>query len=373
MTYHIFVYGLLLRLINIIFGKNGVSQDIKSVSDTPSITVLCAAFNEEKHIEEKIKSFLALNYPADKINMIVISDDSIDATNDIVQQFKASNVELVVQKPRRGKQCAYNLVMPSITTDYVLSTDANSIFEPEAINHLVTAMMNNSKIGIVSGELVLRKPGSKDSGEGLYWKYESFLKNQESTFESIIGANGSIFLIKRELFTKIDPASVDDFERTMYVLSRGYIAKYVPAAIVYEDVTEIAMEEFSRKVRIVTQEWFALVRNIQLLNPFKHAKVSFMLISHKLIRWLLFLFAFLALLTTGLIKSPFYNVIFGIQVFFYIVGFIEVNLQKRDIRIPYANIIAYFVTMCAASLVAFVRFMFKQNIGMWNPVRKDEG
>jgi len=371
-AYHILFYGGIIWLINN-FVQNSSTQSNKEIeSFFPTITVLCPAYNEESNIEKKIKSFLSLNYPSDKIKMIVISDDSTDSTNEIVKHYENHNIELVVQKPRKGKQCAHNLVLPSITSDYILSTDANSIFDPNAVNELVKVITSDPEIGIVSGELILHKHSDKDSGEGLYWKYESFLKRQESSFHSIIGANGSIFLILREFFTVVDQASVDDFERTLHVLSKGYKAKYACEALVHEDVTEIALEEFSRKVRIITQEWFALMRNINLLNPFKHFKVSYMLFSHKLIRWLIFVFAFIALLTSLLINKPFYNWIFGLQIFFYIIGILEIQLQKQDKRIPYANILAYFVSMCAASFVAFVKFIMNRNVGIWNPIRKQE-
>jgi poly-beta-1,6-N-acetyl-D-glucosamine synthase len=370
LVYHIFLYGLILWSINRAKRKSYKNSISLDDSNLPTITVVCAAFNEEKHIEKKIISFLNLDYPAEKIKIVIISDNSTDATNEIVQRYTNRNVQLIVQNPRGGKQRAHNLVEPAIDSELVLSTDANSIFEADAIKNMVKIMNSDDNIGLVSGELRLVKTGTDESGEGLYWKFESFLKQQESDFHSIIGANGSIFLIRRKLFTQIDPTSVDDFERTLHVLSQGFKAKYVSNAVVYEDVTEFAMEEFSRKVRIITQEWFALFRNINLLNPFKHFRISLILISHKVIRWLLFGFTIIMLICSMLIPNPFYKLLLGAQLLFYFLGALELAYQKRGKRIPLAGIPAYFITMNIASLIAFLRFLQNRNVGVWNPVRK---
>lgn len=367
--YHILLFPLLLWIYNKLKQTKPVNMNAEQMQ-YPSIAVICAAYNEQEHIGQKIQSFLDLDYPKDKIKLIIISDDSSDDTNDIVQSFSDKNVELIIQKPRGGKQRAHNLIEPSLSSDFIMSTDANTIFEPDAVKELVSAITSNSEIGLVSGELRLIKAGTEESGEGLYWKFESFLKQQDSDFHSIIGANGSIFLIRRDLFTQIDPASVDDFERTLYVLSSGFKAKYAPAAKAYEEVTEYAREEFSRKVRIITQEWFALFRNIALLNPFRHFKISLILISHKVIRWLLFVFTFMTLAGSMFIPQPFYMFMFWVQILFYSFGALELAFQKSGKRIPLAGIPAYFLTMNIASLIAFIRFLQNRNVGVWNPVRK---
>jgi cellulose synthase/poly-beta-1,6-N-acetylglucosamine synthase-like glycosyltransferase len=365
------LYPIIFWLLNK-FNRQKPILHIVDSEQSPTITVICAAYNEQEHIKQKIESFLELNYPKDKINMIIISDDSTDKTNEIVNSYTNHNVKLVIQKPRGGKQRAHNLIEPTLISDYILSTDANSIFEPNSVRELVKAISVIQNIGLVSGVLKLVKAGTRDSGEGLYWKFDSFLKLLDSDFYSIIGANGSNFLIKRELFTQIDPASVDDFERTLYVLSKGYKAKYVPTSMVYEEVTGYASEEFARKVRIITQEWFALRRNIGLMNPFKFTKVSIILISHKVIRWLLFVFTIMMLISSFFLSPPFYKLIFVAQVLFYLFGTIELIYQKKGKNIPMGNLPAYFLTMNAASLIAFIRFIQNRDVSVWNPIRKQE-
>lgn len=333
--------------------------------------MLCPAYNEAVVIEDKILSFLALDYPIELIKMIVISDDSTDGTNEIVSRFLDRNVELIIQHPRAGKQCAHNLVQPTIQSEYVLSTDANSIFATDAVKQLLRVMLANPEAGVVSGELRLIKGGTQDSGEGLYWKYESFLKKQDSLFASIIGSNGSIYLIRKELFEQISPLTLDDFERTLNALCKGYKAFYVPEAMVTEEVTERAQEEIKRKIRIITPEWFAMLKYRQLLNPISYFRISFIFFSHKVIRWLFFVFMIGMLLTSALIQHPFYQAIFLAQVLFYLLGIGELFMQKSGKHIPGAGIVAYFTAMCYASLVAFINFITKtNNTRVWDPIRK---
>ena len=369
--YHIFGYGLLLSFINLFKKQDNTIE----LTDFPSITVLCPAYNEESVIEEKIKSFLNLDYPKDKINMIVISDDSIDRTNEIVEKYsqKYSNMKLVIQKPRKGKPSGHNLVEPTINSDYVLSTDANSLFHKDAIKHLVTIIQSNPRVGIASGELKLISENG-DSGEGLYWKYESYIKKLESSFHSIIGSNGSIFLIRRELFKQVHPASVDDFERNLQVLRAGYVVKYEPKALVFEHSTENPSQEIRRKIRIISREWFALTRNSVLLNPLNYPKVSWMLFSHKLIRWILFLWAFLILFTNLLLihYHPYYLSLFILQILVYLFGAIEIYLESRERSVKLFKLPGYFIVMVYASFIAFIMFLKGTQFATWNTIREEK-
>ncbi len=367
LAYHLIGYGLLLSVLN----RFKKAKPLKQVTGSPSVIVLCAAYNEEKVIEEKILSFLALDYPKDKIRLLIVSDDSTDSTNEIVSKYRDHNVELIVQKPRRGKQSAHNLVLPKLDCDYVLSTDANSIFATDAVSLLVKRMLSDDRLGMVSGELRLICTGDKQSGEGLYWRYETLLKKLDSQFKSIICANGSLFLIKRALFTEIDLQSADDFERTLMVLKHGYYVAYEPRAIVTEEETQKASDEISRKIRIITQEWFAMFRHAGLLNPFRYPAISFLLISHKLIRWLFFVFVLTGLLSSlCLLNVTFYKVALAAQIVVYSLGIIGLLLQKHNVRVPLTGIAAYIVAMIYSSCVAFMNFVLKKRtFGLWKPIR----
>jgi cellulose synthase/poly-beta-1,6-N-acetylglucosamine synthase-like glycosyltransferase len=208
------------------------------------------------------------------------------------------------------------------------------------------------------------------SGEGLYWRYESFLKQMDSRFKTSIGANGSIFLIKRDLFTEIDPQSVDDFERTLIVLKHGFLAAYEPLATVSEEETQKASEEVSRKIRIISQEWFALRRNAVLLNPFHFPAISFLLVSHKLLRWLFFVFVLTGFVSSALLTHTwFYILVLVMQVVFYLLGTLGLVSQSMGKRIPLTGIPSYFVAMIYSSAIAFKNFLINKNFGMWKPIR----
>jgi len=366
LIYHTALYGLILFVINLFKSKGNSAKPV----NLATITVLCPAFNEEKVIEAKIESFLKLNYPKELIQMWVLSDDSTDATNDIVKKYEDQNIRLFIQKPRKGKQAAHNMVLDKLQSDFVLSTDANTLFAPDSVSKLLQCIQQDPDIGIVSGELRLQKASSGQSGEGIYWRYESFLKKMDSDFYSIIGANGSIFLIRSELFVRIPEHSVDDFERTLYVLSKGYKAKYVPEAIGFEEETVKATEEISRKIRIITQEWSAMKRMSFLLNPFRFPKLSFLLVSHKLIRWLFFIFAFGLLISSAtMLNTMFYRIVFSLQVIFYMVGTLGLIAQSKGFRIPATGMASYITAMVWSSLVAYKNFLFNKQFGTWTPVR----
>ncbi len=370
LLYHLAGYPLLEWFLTR-GGKTGQDTAEKTTEALPTVTVLCPSYNEELHIKEKIESFLALDYPPDKIKMLVISDDSTDKTNSIVQKYTDRNIELVIQHPRGGKQRAHNRAEPGIGTDLVLSTDANSIFAPDAVLLLVKALQSEPKAGMAVGELKLVRAGCSESGEGLYWKYEAWLKKLDSALHSVICANGSLFLIRRDLFGQVRPNTADDFERTLLVLASGKKAVYVPRATVREDVSEQAIEELGRKARIIRGEWIALAKYARLLNPFRFGKTAFILFSHKLVRWLFWLFLLMMLIGSAFAGSEFYTWLFWLQILFYAVGAAGLILQKQGKRLPGTGLISYVTAMGWASLLAFLQFVFfnDHDSGIWNTAR----
>lgn len=368
MVYHLAGYPWIMAIVNRFRKK--ASPAAPEITEFPRVTVLCPARNEEAAIEAKIRSFLELDYPHDRLKLIVISDDSTDRTNAIVAGFAEQNVELLIQKPRQGKPSAHNLVIPRLDCDYVLSTDANSIFAPNALRLLMARILSDPRLALVSGELRLVSGEGEKSGEGLYWRYESWLKRLDSDFHSLIGANGSLFLIRRDQFQPVDPQSVDDFERVLTVLKSGWLAAYEPRANVFERETETAGQEMARKIRIVTREWYVLERNLKLLNPFRHPATSFQLLSHKLLRWLWFVFVLTGFLASAfLFDIWFYRVTFLLQCLIYGLGALGLLWQKRGRRLPLSTVPAYIVAMIWSSAAAFVRYILRTRTNTWNPVR----
>ncbi|MBL7086918.1 MAG: glycosyltransferase family 2 protein [Candidatus Cloacimonetes bacterium] len=362
--YHLFFYGMILQFISI-FKKRKV---VVLEDYQPSVTMVTAAFNEEKYIEKKLISFQNLNYPKDKINLVIVSDDSSDRTNEIVQNYadKDNSIKLVIQKPRNGKASALNLIEPTINSEIVISSDASSVLDKEAVNMLVRYFADSS-IGLVTGKLQYIKVNSKESGEVLYWKYESWLRQCESDLYSIIVASGCLFAIRRHLYKQIHPSSPDDFERTLITLKNGYRAVIEPQAIVYEELTQLSSEEFTRKVRIISSEWFALFRNAILLNPFKFPIITFLIFSHKLIRWLL-PFISLGLLLSCLLLHDImiFKFLLSTQVLIYILAMVELISERKGKSYKLFKLPGYWLAMNLASFVAFIKFLSGKQQKTWN-------
>ncbi len=366
-TYHIVLYPL---IIAILAKMNHKSRTELTLNSYPSVTVLCAAYNEEKNIEKKIQSFLSIDYPKDRIKMIIISDSSTDRTDEIVRQYVCENLELIVQNPRKGKQSAHNMIRKSLNCDYVLSTDANAFFQKDSVKKLIHIIESDPKIGMVSGESRLVKNGELDSGEGLYWRYECALKKNEARIYSTICGTGALFIIRRDLFTEIASSSPDDYERALIVLKNRYKVDYCADAYVTEDVSEKTLDEFSRKIRIVTQEWQAMARNAVLLNPFKHPVDSLILMSHKIIRWLVGFVYLLSLISaTAQADNPLCMAYLIINILVLIPGSLGLMAEKNNRQIKALKLFSYWTAMNIISIIAVFNALNNRKYSTWKQNR----
>jgi len=361
--YHLFFYGIILQLIATITHKKiDLPEDYM-----PTVTVVTAAYNEEEYIEEKLQSFINLDYPKDIINLVIVSDDSYDDTNIIVQKYvnKFNNITLVIQKPRNGKASGLNLIEPEIDSEIVISTDASSILEKAAVKKLVR-YFNVDSIGLVTGKLKYIRKNEEESGEGLYWKYETWIRMNESKIYSIIVASGCLFAIRRKLYKQIHPSSPDDFERTLVTLENGYRAVIELEAVAYEYLTVKASDEIKRKIRIISREWFALLRHKVLLNPFKFPIISLFLFSHKIIRWLLpFISISLIGSAISLRHIPFMSYFLYTTLLILVFGLLELLLEKNDKSIKLFKVPAYLIAMNYASLMALIKFIMGKQQNTW--------
>ena len=343
---------------------------IKDNTYFPSISVVCAAYNEEKHIENKIKSFLSLNYPDDKIELIIISDCSTDRTDEIVLKYsyKYNNIKLKIQNHRQGKPAAHNMIQPDITSDIVVLSDAASIFEKDSILRIVQHF-RDKHVGLVSAKLIYRDETGK-SIESIYWKFELFLRIHESKYFSTICASGALFALRSEYFTLIDPSSPDDFERVLITLENKKRAIYDPHAVIYDHIASKPSQEITRKIRIISSEWFVPFRHIRLLNPFEFPKITYVLLSHKIIRWLLPIFTSMILISSFILSfiNPIFIYIFFLQVVLYLIGIAGIILEKK-VSLPILfRITTYFIGMNYASLIGLFRFLFHKKQTIWETV-----
>jgi cellulose synthase/poly-beta-1,6-N-acetylglucosamine synthase-like glycosyltransferase len=355
-------YPLLLALLS---HWKKVTGHVPDASDEalPSIALLIAAHNEETIIAEKIENSLRIDYPRHKLRIVVVSDGSTDGTDDIVRRYEAREVSLFRIEPRCGKSPARNAAAAAATSDILVMSDANAMYGPDAIRKLARHFTDTS-VGAVCGDLrLLREHG----GENLYWRYEKWIKRLESRFHSIIGANGSIYSIRRCLYTPLPAEVDDDFLEPLHVYLEGHRVRYEPAALSVErDIkTKNMAREFAAKRRTV-------LRGIQSLHylsknaaPFEHPALAFELVSHKIFKWLVPFFLIGLLATTALmLDQTFFAAVFAAQILMYGCAIAGVATGRRAFYIP-----TFFAVTNAAVLAAVIAFIAGKRSITWEKQR----
>ena len=280
----------------IMFAKWKNKKPVVDKSYQPSVTLLVAAYNEERFIKNKIVNSVILNYPSNKLEIMIVTDGSNDQTVPIVKecmaQNKNANIKLLHEPARGGKIAAINRAMDIVTSDITIFTDANTELNAEAVTNIVKLYADKT-VGAISGEKRVR-----DSNEGFYWKYESKIKTAESNLSNVVGAAGELFSIRTELFEKQAPDVVlDDLMICLDVVKKGYKVKYAPDAYAIEDGSLNDVEEFKRKVRISAGGVQTAFRTKSLMNPFR--SFGFMYLSHKIMRWFVSPFALIIMMLSA--------------------------------------------------------------------------
>jgi|SRR5579863_10020746 len=341
-------YPLLIWALQAVFGSSPRKPPIE-----PSVSLLVAAYNEAAVIGEKIKNSLGLDYPADKLEIVVASDGSKDATADIVRALAAESggrVRLLDFQVNRGKTTVLNDAVPELRNEIVAFSDASSMLAPDSLRILVQHF-SDPRIGAASGvyRLLQKDKAHLGSQEDLYWKYETFLKVQEAKVGAFTGAHGSLYAIRRELYPFPSANTInDDFTIPIRILERGHRVGYEPAAVAYEEAHE--MEGFSRRVRIMAGN-IEQIREIKGLLWPPRPLVVFCLLSHKTGRLLVPVFLLATLATNIALRNEFpYNWLLLGQVLFYGLALIgsRFKLKPKVLRLP------YYFCMINSALFAWV-------------------
>jgi cellulose synthase/poly-beta-1,6-N-acetylglucosamine synthase-like glycosyltransferase len=331
--------------------------------ELPSVCLVISAYNEEAVIRQKLENSLALDYPSDRLTILVASDGSTDATVAIARDFEGVVVRHYPE--RRGKSAVLNDVVSSLDQDIVVFTDANASFAPDAIERMAVRFADPG-IGCVVGKLRYVEAGSTSVGRGenIYWKYEALISRLESRLRSVLVANGSIFAIRRDLFRELYPDVANDFQIPTDVSSQGRGVVYEPRALAEEHTTVYWQEEFDRKVRIVLRglTGFALMRHrIRGLRRWQFW-------SHKLLRWMVGFFLFLALGANVVLAggSFFFTITLAAQIVFYFAalnGWMAKGARRprRAFYIPF-----YFTMVNASAAVAIIKFLVGQRQRVWD-------
>lgn len=376
------LWACLVLLVYIYFGYPfvltllaGLSKNVRDSVDLPgpSVTLLISAYNESQVIAAKMDNALALEYPRERLEILVISDASDDGTDEIVQLYSQSGVRLVRQQLRMGKTAGLNLGVAQASGQILVFSDANAMYQPDAIRQLVRHFAN-PKVGYVVGNARYYEKGTETpsaESEGLYWKLETYLKKKESLFDSVVGGDGAIYAIRRELFTPLLPTDINDFLNPLQIIARGYRGVFEPAAVCYEEAAEQFSQEFRRKVRIISRSLNALRRMPAVLNPLKNPRHWFLLVSHKLLRWLAPFFMILLFISSLVLwRFPVYRTVALLQVIFYVMAIVGWIWEPKNKIGKVFSLAFYFCMVNLASLIGCVKCLRGDLSGQWAPPRQ---
>lgn len=335
----------------------------------PSVSVLIAAFNEARHIGSTVRNKLSQDYPPEKLEVIVVSDQSTDGTDEIVRSIDDARVRLVRQEPRAGKTSGLNLIAPLARGEILVFSDANSHYAPETVAELIKPFADPA-VGYVTGRMLYRAPDGSAAGEGCstYMRYENQLRAWETRLGSIVGVDGGVDAMRRQLWQPMRADQLPDFVAPLQVREHGYRVVYQPAARLYEDALAETADEFRMRVRVSLRAWWALKDKAALLNPLRFGVFAWQLWSHKVLRYLAPLFQ-LGALASNLALAPRGGVwlgLLGLQGVFYGVALAAHRLRRRRLPGP-VNAVYYLCVLNLASAVALVQFLRGKKQVIWQP------
>lgn len=340
----------------------------------PDISLIIAAHNEEQVIAAKLENSLALDYPREKLEIIVASDGSTDRTEEIVKGYASQGVRLNAVSPRRGKVAALNATVPNTGGEILVFSDADSTYEPGVLRKLVRQFAD-PQVGAVTGEEIrVPEAGSgKGLGEGLYVRLDNRIKRLEAELNSMVMINGGFFAVRRELYPFIKDYLTHDATVPCHLFLQGYRTAYEPEAVSIEVYPLDAGEDFRRRLRTISRAFYSYLSVPQALNPLRTGLFAFQIVSHRFARWLVFPFL-CTVLAANILLAPadmFYRLALGLQFAFYavaLIGFVLEAMWKKRLKmfyIPY-----YFVYIFGAAFVAVTMAVAGKRITLWEPTKR---
>ena len=366
-VYTYLIYPVLLWLL----GVGRKMPEYAPLSEWPTASLIIAAHNEEAVLHAKLENALATDYPAERLDIIVVSDASTDGTDLIAAEFAERGVRLHRQETRGGKTEAQNAGVRLARGQFLAFSDANSMYAPSALKRLL-APFADERIGCVCGELQYANPDEQGAGkgEGLYWRYEQFLKRRESLLSSTLGANGAIYALRRELFAELRGDIISDFVAPLHAWRRGFRIAYEPTAVATEYSSVRFGDEFHRRRRIVSRSLYGLWTEVGVLNPFAHFFFAFQMFSHKLLRWLVPVWLLVVLaVNVPLAASEYYGLLLALQVAFYGLAALGLLLPERLGCYWLFYVPAYFTATNLGTLLGLLSFLTGRRHRVWQPAR----
>jgi cellulose synthase/poly-beta-1,6-N-acetylglucosamine synthase-like glycosyltransferase len=364
LAYAYVVFPALLAIALRFVPKRDVTEHV--VGELPPVAVVLSAFNEQSHIADRIANLLSQDYPAGRLRVYVGSDGSDDGTADILESLRSPSVEVRVSTRRRGKAAILNELIALAHEPVIVFSDANVTFDRAAVMKLVQAL-SESEVGAVCGELFLQGNGSENQ-DSAYWRVERFLKAAEGRLGALLGANGAIYAIRKELYEPLPTDTIiDDFVIAMRIAARGWRLVYEPAARAWEDTPALIEDEFRRRVRIGLGNFQALFRYPEFLFR-TSVRRAWAYVSHKVLRWFgphLFVVNFVAAAWLAP-SSLLYGAILALEVAGYAIIALGAWARGR-FEVPRLLLgLVLFATLNAAFAVAFWKYLFGDVKGQWS-------
>jgi glycosyltransferase involved in cell wall biosynthesis len=338
--------------------------------DLPSVTILISAYNEKECIGATLENKLGLDYPGEKREIIVISDGSTDGTDEIVGAYASRGVRLLRQEPRQGKTAALNSAVPEAQGEILVFSDANSIYEPDALRRLVRNF-SDPTVGYVTGKMIYRNPDGSGIGDGCsaYMKYENLLRRIETQVGSVVGVDGGIDAVRRILYQPMNADQLPDFVLPLKVIAQGFRVVYEPEAVLVEPTLQTTDDEYRMRVRVSLRALWALKDMRSLLSFRRFRLFAWQLWSHKALRYCCFIFLILAFVSNAALwrAHEAYKALFLIQSAIYLafVCQLALGLSGRSSKVLY--LLHYFMLLNLASAHAFLKFILGRKQVVWTP------
>ncbi len=357
-------YPLVIGLMASLFGRPDDTEGI--AAGLPRVSLLVAAHNEEDVIAARLDNALAADYPAERLEVVVATDGCTDRTADIVRRYADRGVRLIESPKRRGKATTLNEAVPQLAGEVVVLSDANTFFQPDAIRRMA-GRFDDPGVGVVCGQLVLTDPTVGTNADGLYWRYETFLKKCEGRLGALLGANGGIYALRRSVFRPV-PADtiVDDFVIPLEAkLRSGCGITYDRRAVAHEETPPTVRAEFRRRARIGAGGFQCLGLLWRLLNPAR-GWIAFTFWSHKVFRWAgPFFLLGMATAAVLLARHPLYRSLLLAQIGFYGLS-VAMPLVPSSVRVlKPLRLTTMFTGMNLALLLGFWRWLAGTQGGVW--------
>jgi cellulose synthase/poly-beta-1,6-N-acetylglucosamine synthase-like glycosyltransferase len=365
-------YGLILFLLNWLKKFFAWGKKEKQTTDWLPVTIIIPAYNEGTVLDQKVKNTLAIDYPPDKLTIIVVTDGTTDGSEAIINRYPS--VLLLHRAEREGKLSAIKRAMEQVKTPVVVFSDANAILNKECIQKIVCHYHEPATGGVAGEKKIMsdQRRSAVGEAEGIYWMYESFMKKQDADFNTVVGAAGELFSIRTKLFPRLDDNIIlDDFVISMKVCLQGYRIGYEPEAFATEFPSASLSEEEKRKVRITAGAYQSIGYLKNAMNIFKYPLLSFQYISRRLLRWVfcppmlvLLLLTNILIVTTA--EPPVIYIVFLFeQLSFYIAavaGWLIIRSGKRAgiLTIPF-----YFVFMNYCLVKGWIKFLKGKQTVLW--------